>query len=355
MLRTCNSRDSRTATRHLAMWVSVVTLVVFGLRAAAQDTPLISGAVGFLSTTNGGVTFVQPVIAPLAAIPIGSKFLVESRADLRGFIAPTNGNGPYEGQFFATLEYLQLDFLVNSKLTITAGRFLTPFQTYDERLTPIWIRNFPEAPLIFPIGTRTSGSSDGGMVRGDFVSKPGWQLNYAAYFSANCTVENLQAGRSTGFRSGVFIPSKRLEIGASYERFLQDQHSNAVGTYVWWKPWSFPMQVRSEYAHAPHGQGYWIEAAYRLSQFSGSNSWIGRLQPEFRMQQFFRSSAGHGDALPSHDTNQADFGLNYYFPYELRLSASYSRQFTSPVDRNIWNIALTYRFLFPALPGGRQL
>jgi hypothetical protein len=337
------------------MWVSLVTLVISGLRVKAQDTPLISGAAAFLSTTNGGVTFIQPVIVPVAEVPIGRRFLIESRADLRGFIAPTNGNGSYDSQFFATLEYLQLDVLVNSKLTITAGRFLTPFQTYNERLTPLWIRNFPDIPLIYPIGTRTSGSSDGGMVRGDLVSKPGWQLNYAAYFSANCTAEQLQAGRSTGFRTGVFIPSKRLEIGASYERFLQDQDSNSAGVYLWWKPWRFPLQVRSEYAHGPHVQGYWIEAAYRLSQLGGTNKWIAGLQPQFRMQQFFRSRPVQGDSLPAHDTNQADFGLNYNFPHEIRLSASYSRQFTSPVDRNIWNIALTYRFLFPALPGGRHL
>jgi hypothetical protein len=190
------------------MWLSLVTLVIFGLEVTAQDTPLISGAAAFLSTTNGGVTFIQPVIVPVAAVPIGSRFLIESRADLRGFIAPTNGNGPYEGQFFATLEYLQLDVLVNSKLTITAGRFLTPFQTYNERLTPLWIRNFPDIPLIYPIGTRTTGSSNGGMLRGALVSKPGWQLNYAAYFSANCTVEQFQAGRSTGFRSGSFYPQQ---------------------------------------------------------------------------------------------------------------------------------------------------
>ena len=354
MSKIWNYRESPTA-RHLTLVTSVLLLVALGIPVEAQDTPLISGAVGFLSTTDGGVTFYQPVIAPVAVVPLGNKFLVESRADLRGFIAPQNGNGPYEGQFFASLEYLQLDFLINSKLIITGGRFLTPFNTYDERLTPIWIRNFPQAPIIFPIGTRTSGSSDGGMIRGDLVSKPGWQWNYAAFFSANCTVEQLQAGRATGFRTGVFIPSQRLEMGVSYERFLQDRHSNSAGTYVWWEPWSFPLQVRSEYAHGPHTQGYWIEAVYRLSQISGPNSWIGRLQPGFRMQQFFRSGPRPGDALPAHNANQADFGLNYYFPYEIRLSTSYSRLFTTPVDRNIWNIALTYRFLFPILPGGGKL
>lgn len=332
----------------------LLAIAWLGPQATAQDTPVISGAVGFIAHTNGGTTSLEPVIAPVALIPIGSHFLVESRADVREVIVPKDGDGAYEGQFYPTLQYLQLDYLVNSKLTITAGRFLTPFQTYNERLTPIWIRNFPDTPLIFPIGTRTAGSSDGGMMRGDLVSKPGWQLNYAAFFSANSSVEQFQAGRATGFRTGVFFPSKRLEMGVSYERFLQDQNSNSVGTYLWWEPWRFPLQVRSEYAHGPESQGYWIEALYRLSQVNGPDSWMGRLQPGFRMQEFFRTSGSPSDFLPAHDTYQPDFGLNYFFPYEIRLSASYSRRFTTPVDRNIWNVALTYRFLFPALPGGRQ-
>jgi len=338
----------------LARAIILLAIVGIGLQVTAQDTPVISGALGFVDHTNGGTASLQPVIAPVLVVPIGSRFLLESRADIREVILPKDGDSPYERQFYPTLQYLQLDYLVNSKLIVTAGRFLTPFQTYNEGLTPIWIRNFPDTPLIFPIGTRTAGSSDGAMMRGVLVSKPAWQLNYAAFFSANSSVEQFQAGRATGFRTGVFFPSKRLEMGVSYERFLQDRNSNSAGTYLWWEPWRFPLQVRSEYAHGPEGQGYWIEALYRLSQVGGAHSWMGRLQPGFRMQQFFRTGGSPGDFLPAHDTHQPDFGLNYFFPYEIRLSASYSRRFTMPVDGNIWNVALTYQFVFPALLGGRQ-
>jgi hypothetical protein len=37
---------------------------------AAQDTPLISGGLGFLTFTNGGVNY-QTIAAPLLAAPIG--------------------------------------------------------------------------------------------------------------------------------------------------------------------------------------------------------------------------------------------------------------------------------------------
>lgn len=319
----------------------------------AQEAPLISGGVGFISTTNGGATFFQPVIAPVGVLPLGSHFLIESRADLRGVIARTDGTtGPYEGEFFASLEYLQLDYLASSRLTLSAGRYLTPFNIYNERYTPIWIRNLQEAPLIFPIGTRTTGSSNGVMARGVAVSHPGWQLNYAAYFSASSNAEQFTAGRSAGFRSGVFFPQARLEIGGSYQRFLQNMHYNASGAYLQWQPWPAPLKIRGEYAHSPSGHGYWLEAAYRLAKSGGEETWLGRLQPVFRMQQFFRHSANPGDLLPAVNTQQADFGLNYYLPHEIRLNASYSRQFSMLGDRNIWNVAITHRFLLPLAGGG---
>src|SRR5437879_9849452 len=118
----------------------LVFLFISGPKVDAQNTPLISGGVGFLTTTNGGVTALQPVISPVAAVPLGEHLLVESRAYISDFIAPKNGNsGPYQGDFFADLQYLQLDYLAAPKLTLTVGDFLTPFGTYNERLTPIWI------------------------------------------------------------------------------------------------------------------------------------------------------------------------------------------------------------------------
>jgi hypothetical protein len=51
------------------------------------------------------------VISPVAAVPLGEHLLVESRAYISDFIAPENGNsGPYKGDFFAGLQYLQLNW-----------------------------------------------------------------------------------------------------------------------------------------------------------------------------------------------------------------------------------------------------
>ena len=323
----------------------------------APYVPLIAGGAGFLSSTNEGSTFLQPVIAPVLALPLGPHILVESRTDLRGFFAQTGNTGPYNGSFTATLEYLQADVLVNRHLTITAGRFLTPFGTYNERLTAIWIRNFQDAPLIYGIGTRTSGSGNGVELRGNLYATSKVSVDNVAFFSANRTSGEFQAARAFGDRVDVYFPSKRLELGTSFERFLQSTpadmpHRNSGGVDIWWEPWRSPLQFRSEYAHGPHGEGYWAEVAYPFTQFGGPDSLIGRFEPVFRMQQTIRLTPGPGDGLPSASTKQADFGFDYHLPHEVRLNTSYSRTF-STTNGNIWDISLVYRFLFPAWKGSK--
>ena len=81
---------------------------------------------------------------------------------------------------------------------------------------------------------------------------------------------------------------------------------------------------------------------------------IGRLQPVVRMQQFVRKQFIAGDVLPAANTQQADFGVDYYFPHEVRLNADYSRQFSGLGNINIWDIGITYRFMFPLWPGGHK-
>ncbi len=352
--RTSHPVDAILKSRSASIAMCALTLLLsFSASALAQDTPLISGAVGFLTTTNNGTTTVAPVISPVIAAPLGEHLLVESRAYLQEGYAPKNGNsGPYEGSFFAGLEYLQLDYIAAPKLTLVVGDFLTPFGTYNERLGPIWISNFQDAPLLYPIGTQ-EGSSIGAMLRGAAYSNSHLQLNYVGYFSVKSNVTQFFGERASGGQFSIFLPGNRLEIGTSYSHLLQDQKGNSVGAHVWWQPYRAPLAIRSEYAHGSHAQGYWVEAAYRLSQWNGADSWLGRLEPVFRIQQTFRESPGLGDGLPATNTQRTDFGLDYHLPHEVRINTSYSRQFSSEGNKNIWETALVYRFLFPTWKGSK--
>jgi hypothetical protein len=329
--------------------VVVFALAVFcaGRHGMAQNTPLISGGVGFFTTTNGGNTSYDPYIEPVIAAPLGNHVLIESRATVLDTFFPKPGVGYSRDPLFKTMNYLQADVLAGPHLTVVAGEFLTPFGTYNERLTQIWVENFADTPLIYGVGTMNTGSGVGGMLRGSAISTQDFSISYAAYYSANVNSQYFGAERSSGGQGAVYLPKKGLEVGASYGRSLAGTHENSVGTHLWWEPINSPFRFRSEYAHAPHSEGYWFETDYRLSQFGGAESLLGRLEPIFRMQQTIRSKPDSNDGLPSVNTQRADFGLDYHLPHEVRIDTSYSREFSSKGDVNIWETGIVYRFLFP--------
>jgi hypothetical protein len=316
----------------------------------AQNVPIISGAAAFTTSTNGGNTSYSPLISPLVAAPIGHRFMFETRDFILDPITPRSGQS-YQTHIIYGVNTLQMDYVATDKLTLVGGKFLIPFGTYNERLTPVWIGNFQDTPLIFNIGTLANGMATGGMVRGSALSTPKVNIDYAAYLSSTITDNQFSSSHGAGGRVDVYFPEARLEVGASYTRQLQNVNTNFSGFHVWWEPANLPLRVRSEYAHGAHSQGYWIETTYRLSQWKGPNSILGRLEPGFRMQQTFRNSPDPSDGLPAADTQKTDFAMNYYLPHEVRLINSFSRQFSSTGNRNIWETGIVYRFLFPAWKG----
>jgi hypothetical protein len=346
-LKSCLRRF--TVTRlHLT---AALAALLIASRSTAQDVPLISGAVGFFTDTDAGQTSYVPIISPVLSAPIGSRFLIEGRGVWNeSFVPRPHPRNGYAGIPFWGLTYLQGDYLASSHVTVSAGDFVIPFGTYNTQLTPVWINSFESEPIIFGLGTMSS-SGLGGEISGSAVSRAKYSLSYTAYFSGTTTGRLISSQRSTGGQTSLYFPNAGLEIGASYgHRFLNPQQ-NFEGFHVWWEPTDSPFRLRSEYAHGEHSQGYWVETDYRLSHFGGTDTLIGRLEPVFRMQQAFRNSPDPSDLLPPTDTQRADFGLDYYLAREVRMIGSYSRQFASTGNLNVWQTGVTYRFLFPAWRG----
>jgi hypothetical protein len=338
--------------------VRLTRVIVFALTmfyavryGTAQDTPLISGGAGFFTSTKGGNTTYLPIIEPLIDVPIGSRFLVESRAALGDTLSP-NGNG-YSHTHFTTLTYLQGDFTVSPHVTFVAGSFLLPFNTYNDRLSPIWISNFQDGPLIAGIGVMT-GTGVGGMLSGSAIARDKYSISYNAWFSTRSGNTQFNSQRGSGGRVSLYLPEKRLEVGLSYDRLLQGVRENFYGAHVWWEPANTAFRLRSEFARGHHAQGYWVEADYRTQAFGGLNSWVGRFEPLFRMQQTFRRDTVVSDGVPLVNTQRADFGLDYNLPHNTRILTSYSRQFSSTGNENIWETGIVYRFLFPTWKGKSQ-
>lgn len=330
------------------------TLLLLGtaVLAPAQDTPLLSGGIGFVTNTTGGSTSYIPVAEPLAAVPIGQHLLIESRASLLEFFTP--GTTGYNHSHFVALTYLQGDYLADRHLTLVGGSFLLPFGTYNERLTPIWIGNYQDEPLMEPLGLMNGGAGLGGQLRGSLLSHPHFSFDYAAWFSARSANSQFQANRSSGFRGSFYFPQQRLELGGSYGRLLQGAHENFSGAHLWWQTKDAGLRFRSEFARGQHAYGYWFEVDSRPFSHANPESVGGRLEPAFRMQQIFRIDQLATDGLPSVNTQRADFGLDYNLPHNTRILTSYSRQFSSAGNANIWETGIVYRFLFPAWKGHMQ-
>ena len=320
--------------------------------ADLKPVPVFSVQSGFVTFFEGGTPHLGPLVTPLLLVPVGDKWLIETRGTLESDLAPEPGSPGFKGSLESSVDYLQLDYIANKYVTVSVGRYLTPFGIYNERLYPIFVRDLQTDPLILGIEAGDYGAGTGGMVRGGFDVARGVELNYAAYFSTNSTVEHMESDRAAGFRAGVFLPGPRLEVGGSFQHVLQDERKNSFGFHFAWQPAPLPLDIRAEYARSYDGSGYWIESAYKLSQVPVWRNTMRHFQVVARMQQFYVNpevveEEGDSGGFTT-NTNMFEFGLNYYFRDDLRFVSSYGRQFAPQGgNENVWTVGMTYRVALP--------
>lgn len=336
-----------------AVWLAPQVRAQTAPSEDVNPVPLLTGSAGFITTFNGGETHLGPIITPVVLIPLGQRWLFETRGDFESDLAQVPGQSGFHGQVQKGVDYAQLDFIVNPSVTVTIGRFLTPFNIYNERLYPVWIRNLQTDPLILPIGIGPSNASNGAMMRGGLHIHPALDFNYAVYFSTLTTTTPIDSARFAGGRAGIFVRKTRLEFGGSFQHSLQDERSNSFGLHAIWEPFALPLEMRAEYARSFTGSGYWSEAAYRLSQIPYLQQEMRRTQFVARMQQSFVGASPDTSLFPA-DMKMFEFGVNYYFADGLKGTSSYGRQFSADGNRNVWTVGLTYRFVVPMGNAGRE-
>lgn len=314
-----------------------------------RTVPILTGTAGYFNFVTAGQNQLDAQINPVVLLPLGDRWLVESRAEFEGaFQRPPDG-GTYGGMVSKNLDYAQVDYIANTFVTVTVGRFLTPFGIFNERLYPVWIRSLQQDPLILPLSAQ---SSDGMMLRGGFSVNTRLNLNYAAYVSTISTAHNnLQSNRDAGGRMGVFLPGPRIEFGASWQKLLQDQRTNLFGLHFAWQPTWLPLNLHFEYARSYQGSGYWVDGAYRFSEVVFWQKTMRHLEFAARAEQFFNGQISPDEAealgLPGANTREGEFGLNYYLHDGLKLVGSYGRQFSYAGNFNLWTAGIAYRFAVP--------
>ena len=325
----------------------------------SQDTdsikpvPILSAGMGLITNFQAGQPHLDPLISPVLLIPIGSRWLIESRDTFESDLVQLPGASSFHGVVEKEVDYLQLDYIANPYFTVTVGRFLTPFGIFNERLYPIWIRDLQSDPLILPLATGPSGAGTGAMLRGAYPASGKVTINYAAYYSTLITTSPVDSSRFAGARAGVFLPGPRLEVGGSFQHLLQDDRSNSFGFHFSWQPPQLPLDIRGEYARSSQGSGYWIESAYRFTQPPIWQDFLSRAQLVGRMQEYIVSGQADEALLPV-NTKMFEFGMNYYFRDDLRFVSSYGRQFAAQSNENVWTVGLTYRFVLPLAGGTAQ-
>jgi hypothetical protein len=313
---------------------------------AIKPVPVLQMSAAFQTVFDAGETHIHPLLTPVLLVPFGQRWLFEARGTFESDLVQQPGVSGFHGVVEKEEEYAQLDFIANPYMTVTVGRFLTPFGIFNERLYPVWIRNLASDPLTLPIGIGPSNASTGAMIRGGFKANEHFNINYAVYYSTLVTASPMDSNRFAGGRAGIFIPKARLEIGGSYQHLLQDDHSNLFGFHVAWQPPKLPLNLRAETARSSVGSGYWVESAYMLTQVPFAQNQLRHTQLVARMQQFFTGPVPANSVLPV-NTNMFEFGVNYYFMDGLRAMSSYGRQFAPQGNGNVWTLALTYRFVTP--------
>jgi hypothetical protein len=336
---------------------------LFGLLAASaamaqQSTegprspiPVVTGFGGFQSNFSPGTQEVNPVFDPIVLIPLGQKVLVESEFEMNLDVLRQDGKWG-NAVVDHSIEYLQANYIASPNLTVTVGRFLTPFGIYRERLHPLWIRNLQAEPILFSLNAT---SSNGAMLRGATHLTRSVDLTYTTYYSAASTKKLVQSDKQAGFRSSIVLPNRRIEVGASYNHTMGDSRHNMLGTDFTWNLKRIPLDIRSEALTSKEmGKSYWVEGAYRLNKL-GRNVLLRNTQVVFRQEQYWLPKdpvaamnvmSGMG-GLPDMNTKRSTGGVNYYLTPSIRLNAAYGGNYAPGENSHTWNAGLTYRFAIP--------
>lgn len=177
------------------------------------------------TNVEGADSSFTAVVAPIILWELSDRLLFET--ELEFALETEDGEGKTEVE----LDYAHASYILNDYVTLGAGKFLTPFGIFGERLHPAWINKLPDAPLAFGHhGGLVPMSSLGAYVRGGFPLGDA-KGNYAFYLSNGPSLNvdghgvgtldfenfgDINNNKAFGGRVG-FLPFPEIEIGYSFQ------------------------------------------------------------------------------------------------------------------------------------------
>ena len=125
------------------------------------------------SNRHGEASSFNAGFSPILLWKLSDKLFFEGELEL----------GQDDAETTVNLEYAHLTYLLNDYITVGAGKFLTPFGQFPDRLHAAWINKLPDFPLVFNEDEGLVGFSQlGAEVRGVIPLGP-TKLFYDAYVS----------------------------------------------------------------------------------------------------------------------------------------------------------------------------
>lgn len=191
------------------------------------------GTAGYSDSEETHSTF-SASLNPLFLWKLGERILFETELEL----SLSSGGGGHgeemaeqEAQTNVELEYAHASYLLNDYITLGAGKFLTPFGLFNERLHPTWINKLPDPPLPYRHHQGIAPmASLGAYVRGGAANQLA-KFNYAFYLSNGPALvtggddagtldfnnfTDINNNKALGGRVGL-LPIPEVEIGGSFQ------------------------------------------------------------------------------------------------------------------------------------------
>jgi len=318
--------------------------------ASANNNMVLSGNFSMLYGKRQGKDggFEMGSFDPIFLYRVGDRLLFESELELE---VGTDDSGATETE--TTIEYAQLDYILNDHAMLVAGKIVLPMGSFIETSDPAWINKLPTFPLPRADDTAILPETDIGLqIRGGINAGSGL-FNYAAYVvngpghSTETTTDdngnevtteslsfdpvvNQNHQLAYGGRVGFFQPfaeSSDFEVGISGETGKWDSNGDLN--------WSAAVldarlhltpaaEIRGEFMSTKEEtldgdvkpDGWWLQGAYKLSGFDTDSSILNKTE---LVARYAEVDADDGVGT----TKQTALGIDYHVTGTLVLKGDY--------------------------------